>query len=444
MVYKAAEKIVPAGVKVEQVFSNRDLAMIREYPHILGLLAGKDRLTNLHSEWIHYCWDTNEDKSLQAHRDAYKTTAVAVIGAVWWLLFHPNDRIGIIRKSFTDAALVVASIKEIMILPVIRELFKFAQGYYPEFKTKREGLLTFTFKETITPEGNINAYGIKQTLTGTHLDKILCDDFVTLEDRVSPAEREKTKSRIREIRTNIIETGKACSFIGTPWHKNDAWTVCPEPAKYNVYQTGIISEVEIRKKRTKTTKSLFACNYELLHMAEEGKLFADPTYGRWSYNVIGTVAHIDAAFGGGNTNALTFFTKRREGKMQGFGKVYDGHVKDWLDIIEAEYKKRRCKKIYVENNTDKGLTAKLLRGRKLNVKEYSEPMNKHQKISGYLYDQWTNIEWDEKTDLEYLVQITDYEKGEEPDDAPDSAASLIQRGGFSSVQLNSGNSLYEW
>lgn len=71
-------------------------------------------------------------------------------------------------------------------------------------------------------------------------------------------------------------------------------------------------------------------------------------------------------------------------------------------------------------------------------------MNKHQKISGYLYDQWTNIEWDEKTDLEYLVQITDYEKGGEPDDAPDSAASLVQRGGFSSVQLNSGNSLYEW
>ena len=424
-------------------YSNYDLALIREYPHILGHIAGKDRLTKLHSEWIRSCWESEQDFSLQAHRDAYKTTAVMVTGSIWWLLFHPNDRIGIIRKSFTDAALVVGTIKEIMMTPAIRELFRFAHGYYPEFKIKREGLLTFTFKETITPEGNVNAYGIKQTLTGTHLDKIGCDDFVTLEDRISPAEREKTKSRIREIRTNIIESGKCCFFIGTPWHKDDAWTVCPPAVKYNVYQTGIISEKEIENKRKKTTKSLFACNYELVHQAEEGKLFIDPIYGRWSYNIVGTVGHIDAAFDGNNTNALTFFAKRGD-KIQGYGKAYSGHVKDWLDVIYAEYKKRRCKKIWVENNTDKGYTAKMLRSRGMIVGEYPESINKHEKITAYLYDQWPNIEWDVKTDPEYLVQITDYEKGGEPDDAPDSASSLIYRGGFSSVNLGGGDDLYKW
>lgn len=410
----------------------------------MGHFAGKDRLTLLHSEWIHYCWETSEDRSLQAHRDAYKTTSVIVVGTLWWLLFHPNDRIGIIRKSFTDAALVVAAIRDIMLLPAIRELFKAAHGYYPEFKTKREGLLTFNFKENITPEGNVNAYGINQTLTGVHLDKIACDDFVTLKDRLSPAERKKTISMIQEIRTNIIESGKCCFFLGTPWHKGDAWSVCPPAVKYNVYETGIITDEEIQKKKEKTTKSLFACNYELVHMAEEGKLFADPKYGRWSYALLGTIGHIDAAFDGKDTCALTFMAKKSDDKIQAFGKVYPGNVKDWLDVIEAEYRKRRCKKIYVETNTDKGYTAKLLRGRGLIVGEYWEDINKHQKISSYLYDQWGNIEWSEDTDLDYLVQITDYEKGEEPDDAPDSAASLVMRGGFSSVQIGGGEALYKW
>lgn len=424
----------------------KDLIAIREYPHLLGHLARKTKLTELHSKWIHYCWDTQEDRSLQAHRLGFKTTAVMVIGPIWWLLFNPDDRVGIIRKTFTDAANVVKTIREIMQIPIIMELFKFAHGYYPKLKTKREGILTFNFKKTITPEGSINAFGINNTLTGVHLDKIGFDDFVTADDRISKAKRDNTKFRIREIRTNIIETepGKTCFFLGTPWHKNDAWTICPEPLKFSIYKTGILSEQEIEDKRKKTTKSLFSCNYELIHMPEEGKLFANPNYSKWVYSVVGTIGHIDAAFDGIATNALTFYAKKGNNKIQGFGKVYPGHVKDWIDVIEAEYKKRRCKKIYVEKNADKGYTAKLLKDRNLVVSDYDEGMNKHEKISAFLYDQWENIEWDEKTDPEYLLQIVEYEKGEKPDDAPDSAASLIQRGGLSSIKSGGNESLWKW
>lgn len=421
----------------------QDLIAIREYPHLLGHLARKTKLTKLHSQWIRFCWETKKDRSLQAHRLGYKTTAVMVIGPIWWLLFNPDDRIGIIRKTFTDAANVVKTIREIMQMPIIKELFKYAHGHYPEFKTKRDGILTFNFKKTITPEGSINAYGINNTLTGVHLDKIGFDDFVTADDRISQAKRNNTKYRLREIKTNIIESGQACFFLGTPWHKDDAWSICPEPLRYSIYKTGIISEQEIEEKRQKTTKSLFACNYELIHMAEEGKLFSNPAYGKWVYSVVGTIGHIDAAFDGVNTNALTFFTKKGNNKIQGFGKVYPGHVKDWLDIIEAEYKRRRCKKIYVEKNADKGYTAKLLRDRNIVVSDYDEGMNKHEKITAYLYDQWNNIEWSEKTGQEYLLQVIEYEKGEKPDDAPDSAASLIRMGGFSSVK-GKNESLWKW
>lgn len=410
------------------LFNTNDLIQVREHPHLIGHLAGKNRLTELHSQWILFIWDSTIEKCLQAHRDSYKTTAIDVIGTVYWLLFHPNDRIGIIRKSFTDAAATVDVIKNVMMLPVIRELFKSVYGFYPEFKTCRNGKLEFNFKTTITQEGSVNAYGINNNITGTHLDKIICDDFVILKDRTSQAEREHTKSVIREIRTNIIETGKVVSFIGTPWHKDDAWSILPTPQKYDIYQTRIMTEQQIEDKRVKTTKVLFDINYLLEHTSEEGLLFSNPIYGKWVTSAarIRCVGHLDAAFGGADTNALTFMSRisERPGHVQAIGFHYAGHVNNFLDRIEAEYRKRRCNRLWIETNADKGATGEKLRNRGLNVKDYFEDQNKHIKISTFLYDGWGKIEWDYNTDPEYMEQIVDYQEGNDMDHAPDSASSL--------------------
>lgn len=404
--------------------------LILEKPHMLDHMIRQSKLTDLHSKWIKYIWVANKDRSLQAHRNSFKTTAILVIGSIWWLLFHPNDRIFIIRKSFTDACDVIAAICALMDTPEMKALFTYLHGIPLDYKTKRAGQVNFTFKQNVTVEYNLNAIGINQSVTGKHCDKALCDDFVDLKDRTSPAERKKTISHIREIQTNIIESnpGKTCGFIGTPWHKQDAWTVCPEPVKFDVYSCGIFSDEQIEDKRSKTTHSLFAANYELKHLSEEGKLFKDPGECKWSYSVLSPYAHLDAAYGGKDTCALSIFAKiRNKDKIQGLGRIFPGNVKDWIDFIEAEYRKRRCKGIWVEKNTDKEYAADLLKGRGLVVHSYDESMNKHIKISTYLYHEWNNILWDVETDPEYLNQILDYEKGEEPDDAPDSAASLIQK-----------------
>jgi hypothetical protein len=76
----------------------------------------------------------------------------------------------------------------------------------------------------------------------------------------------------------------------------------------------------------------------------------------------------------------------------------------------------------------------------LRVKGYAERMNKHLKISVHLYNVWPYLEWDPDTDEEYMLQAMDYREGSEPDDAPDSAASLF-REGFSK-RVN--RALWEW
>lgn len=427
------------------IYTNERIEELGKYPHLIGHLAGKDKLTELHSYWIKYIWDSNEERSLQAHRGSYKTTAIVAIGTIRWLLFNPNDRIAIIRKTFTDAAEVVDAICNMMQMREIQELFYAVHGVFPEFRTKRFGKLEFCFKRTVTPEGSVNAHGLDASLTGKHYDKIICDDFVTLRDRISKTERERTHTIIREIRTNIIDAGKPVSYIGTPWHKYDAWRLLPEPILFDVYLCNILSYDEIEDKKRKTTPSLFSANYKLKHQADENTLFVDPKYERWVFSNKNKIyAQLDAAFDGDHTNGLTIMAQHETDSnlLRAVGFCYGGNVKDWKEKIITICKKYRVKYLYNETNPDKGFTADLLRGNGIIIKEYTESMNKHNKIATYLYERWDDILWDIATEDDYMEQVLDYEKGAEPDDCPDSAASLLKMV-FSKKQADSG-SLYKW
>ncbi len=327
-----------------------------------------------------------------------------------------------------------------MKLPEIKAIFTFAHGIVPKAVVDRDDKIVFNFKKTKTPEGNIDAYGITTSITGKHYDKIICDDFITLEDRTSKAEREKTKNVIREIQTNIIDPGKQVGFIGTPWHKNDAWKIVPEPEKYSVYDLDILSEEEIIKKRQSTTGSLYAANYELKHIIAEDALFKEANYSRWEYNIkTGVFGHLDAKFKGDHTNGLTFMHRKKDGRIQGVGFCFHNHINDKLQFVKEMWKKYYCGSLFVEENPDKGFVAEELRKLGITVTSYHEKMNKHVKIEKYLYKEWKNIDWANETDPEYINQILDYIEGQEPDDCPDSAASLIRAKFY-----KADDSLYNW
>ena len=398
---------------------------IARRPHLLGLMAGKDKLTSLHSRWIKYVWgEEHEHVSLQGHRGSYKTTSVTIIGTIWYLLFHPSARIAIVRKTFTDAAEVVLTMREIMQTEAVVSLFAFVHGTAPMMTRAQGKSLMFNFKKAITPEGNIDAYGIHSGITGKHYDRILCDDIVTIEDRISKAEREKTKIRVQELRTNIIDPGRPCGFVGTPWHQRDAWQECPDPIKYDVNTTDILTSEEMETKRATITPVLWAANYLLVHQSDDQALFKDPVFGPWDFLQQNCIMHLDSAYDGNHYCAMTIVKKLKDGKYQAFGKTYPGNVKDWYGVIVEHYKKFRCSCLYNETNADKGFVADALRGNGLVVREYAEKQNKHLKISTHLYKAWPGIVWDNSTDPEYMEQCIDYRAGQEPDDAPDSAASL--------------------
>lgn len=402
------------------------LKKIWENPHLIGHLVGRDKLIDIHSEWIKYVWNADSERSLQAHRGSYKSTAILEVGCIWWMLFHPNDRIAIIRKSFTDAAAILFTVRQMMKTNEIRYLFHLAHQMYPEAAVHRDGKLVYNFKGTKTPEGNIDAYGIDTGITGKHYDKIICDDIITIKDRISRAERERTKLNVGELK-NIIDPGKYAAFIGTVWHKEDAWKILPKPKVYTINDLNIWTEEQKREKKKEVTPSMWSINYLLKHTSAENALFSEIKYSKWKWKYDKVVGQIDSAYKGTHYTAITFMGKdNSEDKIDAIGWVFKENIKDKLDWIITKYQKYRVGTVYIEDNADKGFVADELRKREMLVEDYHENMNKHLKIESHLYKQWHNIYYDEDTDDEYLSQICDYEEGAEPDDAPDSAASLCR------------------
>lgn len=436
------------------------LIKIRNEPHRLGWIMGKTKLRSLHSKWVHHIWHSTESRSLQAHRGSYKSTGIVEVGVPWWLLFKPEARIAICRKTKTDAVQAISVFRNAFRIPEIREIFKMAHGSYPEFETDQADHVSFSFKKGITREGNIDGYGVDSAMTGKHYDIILCDDIIGRQDRYSAAAREATRRFLEELHANIVDPGKPVHHIGTPWHPQDAWGspkveggdwLYPKPLIFNCFDTGILTREQIEEKRRTMTPSLFAANYLLKHQADDSALFAHPKMQiRWEHGIYGPVfAHLDAAFGGDCTSALTIGQVLPDETIQVTGKIYVGHIANHYQDIMEMLRAHRVSKFYMEDNADKGFTMRDLSalfrgaGMGLALHSYHESQNKEAKISTAVKFAWDKLRFCEETDADYMAQVTEWTPEADLMDAPDSLASMLIHAGLTPDNVDSVLSIME-
>jgi len=401
-------------------------------PHLLGHYFGFNKLNLDHSRWIIQCWKAKGDYVLQAHRNSYKTTACLIIGIVWYLMFHPDTTILIVRKEYEGAASTLGAIAKILESEAFQGLYNEYARFVgiPEIKYKltdnRKDTITIPTKTTITKEGSVEALGIGGAITGRHYDKIFCDDVITLKDRVSKAEREKTKEFVRELQ-NVKNPGGNIIFTGTPWHKDDAFSILPAAHRYPLGTVSVpdLTPEVIADIRARTTPSLFAANYELKHIADKDKLFADLKYSRFNTECSGIIGIIDTAYSGTHYTSFSLL-EFWGGKYIIKGWAWRESIVDLYAKISGLATAHNCGTIYIEENGDKGLAKKAMQPFYPNIVGYTERENKHNKIVGHLKGNWQEIYFDDSlnTDaqVEYNNQIIDYAEGVEPDDAPDNAA----------------------
>jgi len=394
------------------------------HPDKYGQMLGFDDLEEMHKEWMNLMFFAKVDKTLQAHRNSYKTTCVS-INLARTMILKPRLRILFMRKTDDDVKEVIKQTKKILIHPKTAYLIQCIYGIKLNFVVDNVMELSTNLTNDVKGTSQLVGTGIQSSLTGQHYDIIFTDDIVTIKDRISRAEREQVKIVYDELQ-NIKMKGTGRIFnTGTPWHKDDAFTKMPKPLKYDCYSTGIFSDEEIQTLKEKMAPSLFAANYELRHISDEDVIFDGANIGADVSLIEQGLSHVDAAYWGEDTTAFTIANKHDDNYYV-FGKVWNKHVDSCVDIIEMLYKKYHCGKMYNETNADKGYLAKELRTRGMKVSTYHENENKYIKITSHLKFAWKNVIFVEGTDDEYIQQILDFNENAEHDDCADSLASLIR------------------
>lgn len=401
------------------------LDLLWNEPYKIGHWVGFGDLTTLHNEWLRSFLYADEDQTLLAHRGSYKTTDLSLFLAIHTVI-QPNENVMFFRKTDDDVTEVVTQAKKILQSGAMQRIVSDLYGTDLQLLKSNNSEIHTNLCTSTKGVSQVVGLGIGTSITGKHADIVVTDDIVNLKDRISRAERERTKIQYMELQ-NICNRGGRFINTGTPWHKEDAISIMPNVKRYDCYSTGLISREKLEQLRQGMSDSLFAANYELKHIADKDAMFKSPQFTKEKELIYGGLAHIDAAYDGADGTAFTILNKLKDGRIIGFGKRWEKHVDDCLSEIGIYHRSLRAGSISCEKNADKGYLAKELRGLGYHVDPYSESMNKFVKISTYLRSNWKNIAWLEDTDPEYINEILDYSEFAEHDDSPDSAASILRK-----------------
>lgn len=388
------------------------------------MVGFRDLTDELHGRWMQRILYGDGDYTLQAHRLSYKSSCLSVALAMWCVLNHGKNAI-FMRKTDSDVVESIAQAKKVFANEAFGYMARILMQQDVQLLKSGGNCLTVSVYDSPRGAEQLIGIGCGSSMTGKHADLIVCDDVVNLNDRISRAERERTKGVVQELRNIVTRDGRIV-FIGTPWHIEDAFTLVAEPEKHDCYTTGLISPEKLEALKGSMSPSLFAANYELRHIAAENALFDTPP--RWTRDaglLRDGVAHIDAAYGGEDYTALTC-GKRVGDTLYVYGRLWRTHVDTVMDAALTECGRLMCAPIYCETNGDKGYLGRELRRRGGLVRLYAEKMNKYAKISSFLRKWWKHIVFLEGTDKAYIDQIMDYTEDAEHDDAPDSAACVCR------------------
>ena len=401
-----------------------------EHPAEFGLRVGFTKLRDdLHGEWIKQMLWRDTDQTKQAHRGSYKTSCLEVAMALLCMTQRDKNVI-FLRKTDNDVAEVMQAVQSILLHPLTQAVSQVMTGKPLELYTATNKKITTSYYAHPGGAPQILGIGVGGSLTGKHGDIIITDDIVNRLDRQSRAERERTKLIYQELQ-NLRNPGGRFINTGTPWHKEDAFSLMPTPEKWDCYQTGLLSKQKIEELRMQMAPSLFAANYELRHIASDGALFDTsrpivPEENEEGVHLLRNgIAHIDAAYGGEDYTAFTC-CQMVGGKIYLYGKLWHSHVDTVLNTALAEANRLMCGPVYCELNGDKGYLSKEIRNRGGYAFGYTESQNKYIKISTYLKKWWSKVVFVEGTDPAYIEQIMDFTDSAEHDDAPDSAATCCR------------------
>lgn len=398
--------------------------IIKNYPYLIARDVGfSDVREYPHNDWMKHIINDEDDYTLLAHRGSYKSSVLSVCIALIMLVF-PYLNIIFLRKADSDVAEMIRMVRKALESETFRRLSILLYKRPIVLIKASESEITTNLYRSASGSSQLLGLGIKSSITGKHADIVITDDICNISDRISKAERDRTKLQYQELQ-NVRNRGGRIINTGTKWHGEDVFSLIDDIDICDCYHTGLISPEKLQKIKDSMIPSLFACNYELRIIASEDVIFTDPQTGAGIDTVKQGIMHLDSAFYGEDYTAWGVMAKH-EGKYYLYGKCKRKHVEECYADVMADYERLCCGKLYNESNADKGFVARDLRKMGAKVILYPEHENKYIKIVTHLKAIWKDLIFVDGTDKEYIEQICNYFEDAEHDDAPDDASSLAR------------------
>ena len=204
------------------------LRWMREHPAQVGRWCGFDRLTDeLHGKWMRDMITGADDMTLLAHRGSYKTTCLSVALSILTAT-EPARNLIFMRKSEDAVKEIIGQVRKIILSEPYRYLTAkaFGEEYGPVMlRSASSTAITTDVYATAKGAAQLLGIGTSGAITGKHADVVVTDDIVTIDDRVSKAERDRIVRVYQELQ-NIRNPGGRIINTGTPWHPEDAIAKC--------------------------------------------------------------------------------------------------------------------------------------------------------------------------------------------------------------------------
>ena len=407
---------------------------IKTEPYKIAKAVGFDDVREYpHNEWMKAILLGEGDYTLMAHRGSYKSSVLSVCIALL-MVIKPQANIIFLRKADNDVSEMIRMVKKALETDALKAIAMVLYRKPLVLTEASASSITTNLFVSVSGSSQLLGIGLKSSITGKHAPIVITDDICNITDRISKAERDRTKIQYQELQ-NIRNRGGRIINLGTKWHKDDVFTMMKNPHVYDCHITRLISDEEVKELRANMSPALFACNYELKIIADEDALFTNAQFTSDVPRIYNGICHIDASYGGEDATAFTVIHEK-SGYLYVYGKKYTKHVEDCLDDILALKEKYRAGTTWSERNADKGYLDKSLKARGDVSSTYHEKMNKHIKISTYLKENWGKVLFLDATDPEYIAEILDYNEHAQHDDCPDSLASAIRQLGKKPMTLN--------
>ena len=441
-----------------------NLKLFINNPILLPHRLGNVDFTSVHNEWLKKgILMKSGEWHLQAYRSSFKSTTMAYV-IISRLILYPNETIAIVRKKINHANDFVKMIRLKMESSSFIEFCRFIGLEAPQSTWWKNNEFNTSWRNSVTPEPSLRALSLFQNNTGSHYDWIFSDDLVTIKDRYSINEREKTKRFITDLLN--IKT-KGIIYSSTPYHPEDAtFLSMPIPDKYPFgtipFSKELTNETLSKKKLMRADE--WSINYDLQYIIDANDRFVPDLNFTEDFNLKDnlSIMVIDPAYGGKDTTAVTVgYMKNGNIFVDGF--VFKKSIVDLYDRLSTFCLKNNIQEIHVESNKEVG-TGDMVRdtnkrtNRKIRreytsehnfkkflfenyekiksennleylkiptVKMFHSSGEKHYRICNNTVNMWSSLYFNDSLQDDYLNQLMMYEEGFPTDDAIDSLSSFI-------------------